>query len=146
MFKTQFNFVCRFVYVHMDRQFQLIRNGAYTLQWLIGNRIRSVRGKRCSDQRFMAELFMQSQAFFNILLTIFSPNCRKIYQNQPDTGTHAMLYCLLGSDFRKKIHIVKTGGAASDHFSNRQISAIPDKGFAHPLLLQWPDMVLQPVH
>jgi len=70
----------------------------------------------------------------------------EIDDDHADRRSHPGLDGLKCCHFRKEIHIVEGGNAAADHFRHGEVHSIPDERFAHPLLLQRPDMVCQPIH
>src|SRR3989304_3029273 len=134
------------VYMHMDLYVHFFSESRYFLQWCIGNRIRCMRTEDCADKRAIFEFVMDLFALQEIFIRVPGPGRWKIDHDKTDIGPDTALHCSFRNLVREKIHIIKTGGAATDHLGDGMPCPVFNKFGIDPALFCRPDMIVQPVH
>ena len=96
------------------------------------------------NQRMTAVFIVEPQAFVNIVIRSFAVGCWKIQYGKAYLTAHSRIAHSFGNGLIKEIHIRKAGGAAGNHLSHSQPSAVANKLFADMARLRRPDMLFQP--
>ena len=78
--------------------------------------VRGMRRQAKRQQGFIAHLVAQRDAFAKVIRGIGSVGRWELHRNDADGGAHARVNHGLCGSFRKKIHVVKAGDAAAQHF------------------------------
>ena len=134
-----------FVHVHVNRRIELVREDPHMLQRAISNRVRSMRSKRRSYQRITEILIVYGQPLGEILFRGLGPFGRRLDHDHADDRPHLSFDRGLCHNVREKIHILKTGRAATDHLEYRELGPVANEFGADPARLGRPDMLTEPL-
>ena len=85
---------------------------------------------------------MYSDAFIEVFIGIAGPYRGEVDYDQADAGAYPGLMCDAAGNIREKIHVVEAGGAAAQHFRDREFGAGLHEFFIDPFCLGRPYMVL----
>ena len=134
----------RLVQVHVYRDVELPGQVADPFERLVAHRVRGVRRERGVHEALVAERLVHFEPAGEVRRRVPGPRGRNLEDDETEHGPDPRLAGDLSCHVRKKVHVVETGGSATQHLRRGEARPGAHEPLVHETGLGRPDVLGEP--